>query len=61
MTAPTIPLPHDAATTRVWDGNGREWARKTNGSWGCLGHAITADNLADLDARYVLVAGSTAA
>lgn len=37
---------------RVTDASGREWARKTNGTWACLGHAITVDNIRELEANY---------
>ena len=38
--------------TRVLDAMGREWARMTNGAWGCLGNPITVDSYAVLVARY---------
>ena len=37
---------------RVVDCIGREWARKRNGSWGCIGGNGTADSFADLAEIY---------
>ena len=43
--------PLDPAT-RVIDMNGREWAVKNNGTWGAIGADVTADNYAQLAAKY---------
>lgn len=37
---------------RVLDSFLREWALKTNGTWACLGHDLTADSLAEIDCKY---------
>lgn len=51
----TLTVPELAA--RVTDGQGRCWAKHPNGSWQCLGHALSVDTLAELDARYIVIGG----
>jgi hypothetical protein len=41
---------------RVTDALGREWARTTNGTWACLGHALTVDSFDELHANYIVTA-----
>lgn len=44
--------PDAVLATRVTDGMGRVWALHPDGSWRALGHALSADSLADVLANY---------